>query len=102
MNPFSDPQFNQNSKKINLLIDFSEEDDFQKSGKIPSIFYKWKFSLKRLIFHFILDFESIKSFPNDSKTITQIIDVNFQHQVERYLLKTSFEYKSPMYFNCDQ
>ena len=38
MNPFADPQFNQNSKKINLLIDFSEEDDFQKSGKIPSFF----------------------------------------------------------------
>ena len=39
MNPITDPQFNQNTKKINLLIDFSEEDDFQKSGKIKILFF---------------------------------------------------------------
>jgi hypothetical protein len=30
--------------------------------------------------------QSIKSFPNDSKTITQIIDVNFQHQVRNKVI----------------
>ncbi len=33
LNPFENHLFSKNSNKLNLLIDFSDDDEFQKSGK---------------------------------------------------------------------